>query len=67
MPDLSPVGLKLVGRPDSALRYNVDSQVGALDWADADAAYVVNGEADRERLRQVAETVYAQIERPSGR
>jgi anti-sigma factor RsiW len=67
MPDLSPVGLKLVGGTDSALRYNDDGQVGALSWADGDVAYVVNGGADRERLHKVAETVYAQIERPSGR
>jgi anti-sigma factor RsiW len=95
IPDLSPVGLKLVGGrllpgprgaaaffmyestngerftlystraggPDSALRYNVDGQVGALYWADGDIAYVVNGEANQERLQKVAETVYAQIER----
>jgi anti-sigma factor RsiW len=95
IPDLSPVGLKLVGGrllpgprgaaaffmyestngerftlystraggPDSALRYNVDGQVGALYWADSNVAYVVNGEANQERLHKVAETVYAQIER----
>ena len=99
IPDLSPVGLKLVGgrllpgprgaaaffmyesttgervtlystragAPDSALRYNVNGQVGALYWADGDVAYVVNGEANRERLHKVAETVYAQIERSPGR
>jgi anti-sigma factor RsiW len=99
IPDLSPVGLKLVGGrllpgprgaaaffmyestngerftlystraggPDSALRYNVDGQVGALYWADSNVAYVVNGEANQERLHKVAETVYAQIERSPGR
>jgi anti-sigma factor RsiW len=99
IPDLSPVGLKLVGGrllpgprgaaaffmyegpsgerftlystraggPDSALRYNDDGKVGALYWADGDVAYVVNGEANRERLHKVAESVYAQIERPPGR
>jgi len=99
IPDLSPVGLKLVGGrllpgprgaaaffmyesttgerftlystraggPDSALRYNVDGQVGALYWADGDIAYVVNGEASQERLHKVAETVYAQIERAPAR
>jgi anti-sigma factor RsiW len=99
IPDLSPVGLKLVGGrllpgprgaaaffmyesttgerftlystraggPDSSLRYNVDGQVGALYWADGDIAYVVNGEANQERLHKVAETVYAQIERAPGR
>jgi anti-sigma factor RsiW len=99
IPDLSPVGLKLVGGrllpgprgaaaffmyestsgerftlystraggPDSALRYNVDGQVGALYWADGDVAYVVNGEANQERLHKVAESVYAQIERAPAR
>jgi anti-sigma factor RsiW len=99
IPDLSPVGLKLVGGrllpgprgaaaffmyesttgerftlystraggPDSALRYNVDGQVGALYWADGDVAYVVNGEANQERLHKVAETVYAQLERAPAR
>jgi len=99
IPDLSPVGLKLVGGrllpgprgaaaffmyegqsgerftlystraggPDSALRYNDDGKVGALYWADGDVAYVVNGEANRERLHKVAESVYAQIERPAAR
>ena len=99
IPDLSPVGLKLVGGrllpgprgaaaffmyesttgerftlystraggPDSALRYNVDGQVGALYWADSDVAYVVNGEANPERLHKVAETVYAQVERAPAR
>ena len=99
IPDLSPVGLKLVGGrllpgprgaaaffmyegqsgerftlystraggPDSALRYNDDGKVGALYWADGDVAYVVNGEANRERLHMVAETVYAQVERPPSR
>jgi anti-sigma factor RsiW len=100
IPDLSPVGLKLVGGrllpgprggaaaffmyesrtgerftlystraggPDSALRYNVDGQVGTLYWADGNVAYVVNGEANRERLHKVAETVYAQLERSPAR
>jgi anti-sigma factor RsiW len=55
------------GGPDSALRYNDDGKVGALYWADGDVAYVVNGEANRERLHKVAETVYAQVERPPAR
>jgi len=100
IPDLSPVGLKLVGGrllpgprggaaaffmyesttgerftlystraggPDTALRYNDDGKVGALYWADGDVAYVVNGEANRERLHKVAESVYAQLERPPAR
>jgi anti-sigma factor RsiW len=94
IPDLAPVGLKLVGGrllpgprgaaaffmyegksgerftlystrsdgPDTALRYNADGAVAALYWADGDIAYVVSGEADRDRLHKVAESVYAQLE-----
>jgi anti-sigma factor RsiW len=97
IPDLGPVGLKLVGgrllpgprggaaaffmyesktgerftlystranEPNTALRYNSDGQVGALYWAESDIAYVVSGEANQDRLHKVAETVYAQLERP---
>jgi anti-sigma factor RsiW len=98
IPDLAPVGLKLVGGrllpgprggaaaffmfegksgerftlystrangPDSSLRYNAVGAVGALYWADRDVAYVVSGEANRERLNKVAESVYAQLDRPA--
>jgi anti-sigma factor RsiW len=51
--------------PDSSLRYDAEGAVGALYWAESDVAYVVNGEANRDRLHKVAETVYAQIERPA--
>jgi anti-sigma factor RsiW len=97
IPDLAPVGLKLVGGrllpgpsggaaaffmyegksgerftlystrangPDSSLRYNAVGAVGALYWADRDVAYVVSGEANRDRLNKVAESVYAQLDRP---
>jgi anti-sigma factor RsiW len=98
IPDLAPVGLKLVGGrllpgpsggaaaffmyegksgerftlystrangPDSSLRYNAVGAVGALYWADRDVAYVVSGEANRDRLNKVAESVYAQLDRPA--
>jgi anti-sigma factor RsiW len=97
IPDLAPVGLKLVGGrllpgprgaaaffmyegksgerftlystrasgPDSSLRYNADGAVGALYWAERDVAYVVSGEANRDRLNKVAESVYAQLDRPA--
>jgi len=97
IPNLEPVGLKLVGgrllpgprgaaaffmyegksgeritlystraqAPDSSLRYDADGSVGALYWAERDIAYVVSGEANRDRLHKVAETVYAQLERPA--
>jgi anti-sigma factor RsiW len=50
--------------PNSSLRYNADGSVGALYWADSDIAYVVSGEANPDRLHKVAETAYAQLERP---
>lgn len=50
--------------PDTSLRYNTQGPVAALSWADSDIAYVVSGEANRDRLHKVAETVYAQLERP---
>jgi anti-sigma factor RsiW len=53
--------------PNSALRYNADGAVGALYWAESDVAYVVSGEANRDRLNKVAETVYAQLDRPAVR
>jgi anti-sigma factor RsiW len=49
--------------PDTALRYNADGPVAALSWADGAVAYVVSGEADRDRLHRVAESAYAQLER----
>jgi anti-sigma factor RsiW len=55
------------GGPDTALRYNADGPVAALYWADANVAYVVSGEADRDRLHKVAENVYAQLERAPAR
>lgn len=97
IPNLEPVGLKLVGGrllpgphggaaaffmyesksgerftlystrtngPDTSLRYNAQGPVAALSWADSDIAYVVSGEANPDRLHKVAETVYAQLERP---
>jgi anti-sigma factor RsiW len=49
--------------PDTALRYNANGPVAALYWADGAVAYVVSGEADRDRLHRVAESAYAQLER----
>ena len=50
--------------PDTSLRYNAEGPVAALSWADSDIAYVVSGEANQDRLHKVAETAYAQLERP---
>lgn len=51
--------------PDSALRYDADGPVAALYWADGAIAYVVSGEANRDRLHKVAESVYSQLDPPA--
>src|SRR5262249_4805915 len=51
--------------PNSALRYNADGAVGALYWAETDVAYLLSGEANRDRLHKCAETVYPQLDRPA--
>jgi anti-sigma factor RsiW len=48
--------------PDTALRYQAVEQVGAFYWIDQDQAYAVSGEADRDRLRNVASAAYEQID-----
>ena len=53
--------------PDTALRYNANGPTAALYWADGAVAYVVSGEADRDRLHRVAESAYAQLERAPAR
>ena len=49
--------------PDTSLRYSDEGSVAALSWADSDIAWVLSGEANRDRLHKVAETAYAQLER----
>jgi anti-sigma factor RsiW len=48
--------------PRTALRYNVADQVAAVHWVEGEIGYVVSGPADRERLLQIAQTVYDQID-----
>jgi anti-sigma factor RsiW len=48
--------------PRTALRYNVADQIAAVHWVESDIGYVVSGPADRERLLQIAQSVYDQIE-----
>ncbi len=100
IPDLQPVGLKLVGgrllpgpsggaaaffmyesgtgerftlystrnnAPDSAVRTSWEGRIGTLYWSERDIGYVISGEASGDRLRKVAETVYAQLERTPAR
>jgi anti-sigma factor RsiW len=93
-PDLTGIGLKLVGgrllpgptgaaaffmyenaagerftmyctrsaSPTMALRYNAADKVSAMTWVDDKVAYVISGEANRDRLQEVAQAAYAQTE-----
>ncbi len=48
--------------PRTALRYNVADQIAAVHWVEGEIGYVVSGPADRERLLQIAQAIYDQIE-----
>ena len=49
-------------QPRTALRYNVADQIAAVHWVEGEIGYVVSGLADRERLLQIAQAAYEQIE-----
>jgi len=51
-----------VEAPQTALRFKAGERVAAFYWADANAAYVVSGPANRERLEKVTKTIYEQME-----
>ena len=51
--------------PDMAMRYNAAGPLGAVYWSDNNAAYVMSGEGQRERLQKIAETAYLRMERPA--
>lgn len=48
--------------PAMALRYNAADKVSAMTWVDDKVAYVISGEANRERLHEVAQAAYEQME-----
>jgi anti-sigma factor RsiW len=47
---------------NAAMHYNAKEKASAFYWADGHIAYVVSGDAERKRLRQVAEAAYEQID-----
>jgi anti-sigma factor RsiW len=47
---------------ESAMRYNAAGNDAAFYWIDDDVAYVVSGDAQRERLQKIAQAVYEQME-----
>jgi len=48
--------------PQTALHYNAVGPVAAFYWTDGEMAFVVSGPADRNRLQQIAESSYKQLE-----
>jgi anti-sigma factor RsiW len=48
--------------PRTALRYHPAEGVAAVQWIESDIGYVVSGPADRDRLIQIAQTAYEQME-----
>ena len=48
------------------MHYTTLDNDGAMFWADRGVGYVVSGGSDRERLAQVAQAVYEQVEKSGG-
>ncbi|HMK80966.1 MAG TPA: anti-sigma factor [Xanthobacteraceae bacterium] len=48
--------------PQMALRYRDAGSIGSVMWVENQIAFVVNGPADQERLKKVAEAIYEQID-----
>ncbi|WP_454630777.1 anti-sigma factor family protein [Bradyrhizobium cenepequi] len=48
------------------MRYAAQGNEGALFWADRGVGYVVSGGSDRNRLTQIAQAVYDQMEKNGG-
>jgi len=51
------------GGRDTALRYTAGEQNAAYYWVDRDLAYVLSGPAERDKLREIAQVAYEQIDR----
>ena len=49
--------------PETALRFRQGARYAAVTWVDDNAAYVVSGPAERERLEQVSKAIYDQIDK----
>jgi anti-sigma factor RsiW len=47
---------------DTALRYTTGEQNAAYYWVDGDLAYVLSGPAERDKLREIAQAAYDQID-----
>lgn len=51
--------------PRTALRYHPAENVAAVQWIESDIGYVVSGPANRDRLLEIAQTAYEQMENRS--
>ncbi len=51
--------------PQTAMRYKAADRVAGFYWVDHGVAHVVTGPTDRDRLQQVAQAAYDQIDRAS--
>jgi anti-sigma factor RsiW len=49
--------------PQTAIRYRAGERFSAFYWVDQGVAYIVSGPGDRERLLQVAQAAYDQIDK----
>src|SRR5712692_7173229 len=49
--------------PQTAMRYRAADRFAAFYWVDQGVAYIVSGPGDRERLLQVAQAAYDQIDK----
>jgi anti-sigma factor RsiW len=49
--------------PQTAMRYRAADRFAALYWVEHGLAYVVSGPAERERLLNVAQAAYDQIDK----
>ena len=48
---------------DSSLRYTTGPQNAAYYWVDGDVAYVLSGPPERDKLREIAQAAYDQMDR----
>jgi anti-sigma factor RsiW len=48
---------------ETALRYTIGRENAAYYWVDRNVAYVLSGPAEQDRLRDIAQTAYDQIDR----
>jgi anti-sigma factor RsiW len=48
--------------PRTALRYHATEGVAAVQWVESDIGFVVSGPANRDRLLQIAQTAYEQMD-----